>query len=115
MVAGLFVSGRHRPVSIAVLAMVLAVAVAMATGYTDNARYLLGPLTIALIGGTLAVRALARSAPARAAWDRVVVTVARRGDRRRSGEISGHRALDPLQSDVDEITARTHPRRIVHL
>ena len=61
MVASLFVRGRHRPVAIAVLAMMFVVAVAMASGYTDNARYLLGPLVIALVGGTLSIRALALS------------------------------------------------------
>jgi hypothetical protein len=71
----------------------LAVALAMASGYTDNARYLLGPLSIALVGGTMAVRALALSPAARAAWDRVVRALSGR-TKGATPRISARRALD---------------------
>jgi hypothetical protein len=93
MVASLFVRGRHRPGAIAVLATMLAVALAMASGYTDNARYLLGPLSIALVGGTMAVRALALSPAARAAWDRVIRALSGR-TKGATPRISARRALD---------------------
>ena len=38
---------------------------ALSTGYIDNARYLLGPLALILVGGTLAVRAISLHVAAR--------------------------------------------------
>ena len=58
MSASFIVRGRHRPACAAVMMAMFAVSAAMATGYADNARYLLGPLVIVLIGGVLATRAL---------------------------------------------------------
>jgi hypothetical protein len=58
MLFGLAIRGRHRPAILATLAVVAAASVAMASGLTDNARYLLGPLVIAMVSGVLAVRAL---------------------------------------------------------
>ncbi len=65
MLAGLAFRGRHRPAVLSVLAVTLAIAAAMATGYTDNARYLLGSLVVAMIGSTLAVRGIATSSEMR--------------------------------------------------
>ncbi len=93
MAASLFVRGRHRPIAIGVLAMMAVVALAMASGYTDNARYLLGPLVIALVGGMLAIRALALSTVARAAWERVVGALTSR-NLGAIARISGDRPLD---------------------
>jgi hypothetical protein len=58
MVAGLFVNGRHRPVVLAAVAVIVGAAAALATGYIDNARYLLGPLLVCLVGASLALRAV---------------------------------------------------------
>ena len=61
MLVSLLVRGRHRPAVLAVLAMMVAIALAMASGYTDNARYVLGPLVVGMIGGTLGVRSVFKS------------------------------------------------------
>jgi hypothetical protein len=61
MLVSLLVRGRHRPAVIAVTAMMVAISLAMASGYTDNARYVLGPLIVGMIGGTLGVQGLVRS------------------------------------------------------
>jgi hypothetical protein len=61
MLASLFVEGRHRTAVLATLVTLVAVAAAMAAGYTDNSRYLVGPLTIVIITGTLAARAIVMS------------------------------------------------------
>jgi hypothetical protein len=68
MVLSLLVAGRHRLMSAGVLLGMAVYAAALASGYIDNARYLIGPYAIVLVGGTLAVRALAarvREIPAR--------------------------------------------------
>ena len=57
MVAGFTVRGRHRVAAASVLGSVVLIALALSTGYIDNARYLLGPLALMLVGATLAVRA----------------------------------------------------------
>ena len=93
MAASLFVRGRHRPMAIGVLAMMAVTALAMASGYTDNARYLLGPLVISLVGGMLAIRALALSTVARAAWRRVVRALTSR-NLGATARISSDRPLD---------------------
>jgi hypothetical protein len=61
MVSCLFVRGRHRPFVTGALMVVVGSAAAMATGYIDNARYLLGPFAVCIVGGTVALRALVRS------------------------------------------------------
>jgi hypothetical protein len=58
MLVGLAVPGRHRPVVVASLAVIVSASVAMASGMTDNARYLLGPLMVSMVGGVLAAGAL---------------------------------------------------------
>ena len=65
MVAGLFVRGRHRPAAVSILLMLVTVSGALASGYIDNARYLLGPLTVAAIGGVLRARSISQVLAAR--------------------------------------------------
>lgn len=57
MLASLFIGGRHRALSAAILVGIVAYAGALSTGYIDNARYLLGPYILCLVGGTLAAQA----------------------------------------------------------
>jgi hypothetical protein len=59
----LFVAGRHRLFAGAALAVVVGSSAAMATAYIDNARYLLGPFMVGVVGGTVALRAVV-TAPA---------------------------------------------------
>lgn len=65
MAGSLFFRGRHRPVAVATLSMMVVGAAAMGSNYTDNARYLLGPLTLGVVGGVLGLKAMVRSI-----WDR---------------------------------------------
>jgi len=51
-------AGRHRPFVLGAFALVTAVSAALGSAYIDNARYLLGPLTIVLVTATLAVRSV---------------------------------------------------------
>ena len=60
MLAGLAVRGRHRVAVASVLGSVVLIALALSTGYIDNARYLLGPLALMMVGGTLAARAISQ-------------------------------------------------------
>jgi hypothetical protein len=99
MVLSLTVRGRHRAAVLGVLAVMFAFALAMASGYTDNARYLLGPLTMGLIGGVLAVRGLWNSPLARAAWQRLTAV------RRASSDSGGHFAQDDTGSPAVESRA----------
>lgn len=62
LIAAAIFGRRERPAAIGVLAMLFASSAAMASGFTDNSRYLVGPLTVALIGGTNAVREFALDA-----------------------------------------------------
>lgn len=61
MLGSLVVVGRHRFVVATTLVVVVGSATAMATGYIDNARYLLGPFAVCMVGGTVAVRAVVQS------------------------------------------------------
>jgi hypothetical protein len=57
MLATLLVPGRHRAASVGILSALVVTSALLATGYVDNARYVLGPLTVCVIGGVLALRA----------------------------------------------------------
>ena len=57
MLATLLVSGRHRAASVGILSALVATSALLATGYVDNARYVLGPLMVCVIGGVLGLRA----------------------------------------------------------
>lgn len=61
MLGSLIVGGRHRFFVPATLVVVVGSAAAMATGYIDNARYLLGPFAVCVIGATVAARAIVQS------------------------------------------------------
>lgn len=65
MLASLGFRGRHRCGIVAILVVATGTSAALALGYIDNARYLLGPLVISIIGATLALRVLVMSALAR--------------------------------------------------
>lgn len=54
----LMVPGKHRPTSLAGLALIGSVAAALGSAYIDNARYLLGPTTIVIVLATCAVRSV---------------------------------------------------------
>jgi hypothetical protein len=58
----LVVPGRHRPIIIASTLTLLAVCAVLATGYIDNARYLVAPMTMQWFGATLGAKALAEFA-----------------------------------------------------
>ena len=58
MLAGLAVRGRHRPAALATLVTMTSAALVLASGYIDNARYLLGPLSLVAFGGLLSLRGL---------------------------------------------------------
>jgi hypothetical protein len=62
MLLALAMPGRHRPAALGILLMAVAISTALASGYIDNARYLLGPLSLIAFGGVMAVRALAHTA-----------------------------------------------------
>ena len=55
---GLALRGRHRVVCAATTLCVVSVSATLATAYIDNARYLVGPMTISLFGATLGLRAV---------------------------------------------------------
>jgi hypothetical protein len=61
MLASLMLHGRHRLAVAAVLGSVTAIAAALSTGYLDDARYLLAPLALMLVGGTLGLQAITSS------------------------------------------------------
>jgi hypothetical protein len=58
--------GRQRLLCIAATLTMCAVGAAMASGYVDNARYLLGPLTVLAVAASVTVASLAPPATARA-------------------------------------------------
>jgi hypothetical protein len=58
-VAGAAVPGRHRAATAACVLVLVAVGATLASGYIDNARYLVGPMTVSLVGATLSARAIA--------------------------------------------------------
>jgi len=76
LIAAAIFGRRERPAAIGVLAMLFASSAAMASGFTDNSRYLVGPLTVVLIGGTNAVREFALDAPRWWQRNRGITTVA---------------------------------------
>jgi hypothetical protein len=62
MVVAMAVPGRHRPAALGILLMSVLAAAILASAYIDNARYLLGPLSLVAFGGVLGARALASAA-----------------------------------------------------
>jgi hypothetical protein len=58
MLLGFAVRGPHRAASLGILTMSVLASALQATAYMDNARYLLGALTVTAVGGTLSARAL---------------------------------------------------------
>ena len=56
---GCAVRGRHRAYAIASTVSLGAVCGILASAYIDNARYLVSPMTISLVGATLSLRAMA--------------------------------------------------------
>jgi hypothetical protein len=59
MLLALAVPGRHRAATLGILAMAVSTSAALASGYIDNARYLLGPWSLIALGGVMSARALA--------------------------------------------------------
>lgn len=55
---GIAVPGRQRAICVAGAALAVAVALALGSAYIDNSRYLLGPLTVVAIAGTLGARSV---------------------------------------------------------
>lgn len=58
LAASLLIPGPHRPTSLAALGVIGSVSAALGSAYIDNARYLLGPMTIVLVLASVALRSV---------------------------------------------------------
>ncbi len=63
LVGSLLVRGPHRPMALGALGVIVSVSMALGSAYIDNARYLLGPLSVIVVAASVATRSMLLTRP----------------------------------------------------